>query len=158
MIRALVALLSLAFLPLPASAGTTGTVTGFTRDWNSIGLAHTRVTIASRGYRSSTTSDARGFFAFVGVPAGTYALYAEHRGYAPASLTSVVVAADSSQRAYPRLIKALVGGIRRIEPTVAQSELRLNSSLTIVAPQTFPLNDMQPVAQQLLLVPGVVGP
>jgi outer membrane receptor protein involved in Fe transport len=74
-----------------ASGATLIDVTGTIVASDGTALAGAHVTLVSRGNSQSVTSDARGHFVLSGLPAGTYAVYADAPGYNPLSQRTVTL-------------------------------------------------------------------
>ncbi|HEY5258104.1 MAG TPA: carboxypeptidase-like regulatory domain-containing protein, partial [Candidatus Baltobacteraceae bacterium] len=66
-----------------ASALTTGDVTGHVKDAAGRPIADVKISIASGSYATAAVSDAKGFYAFVGLPSDTYTLSFSKTGYEP---------------------------------------------------------------------------
>jgi outer membrane receptor protein involved in Fe transport len=76
----------------PASAGAVGNVLGTVADPAGAPIAGARVTLESGAGRESTLSDAVGRFAFSNLPATTYILTAEAKGFVPLATRLLSVA------------------------------------------------------------------
>jgi len=115
----LIALLSNAW---PASAGTTGGISGIvTETGTATPIAGVKVTVTSPSQSAATTTDARGHFAFVSLAPDEYTLALEKTGYAPDSYSGIAVFADAQQ--------ALTFSMRVALRTIASVTSRSGSSL-----------------------------
>jgi hypothetical protein len=74
-----------------ALAADTGEISGYVRDSQGHPVAGVSVSIASPSYSAKTTSDSKGFYAFVGIPADTYAVAFAKEGYVPTSIAGFTV-------------------------------------------------------------------
>ena len=91
-------LFALLFNALPASAGTTGGINGIvTETGTTTPIAGAKITATSPSQSATTTTDARGHFAFVSLAPDEYTLSLEKTGYAPVSYSGVSVFADAQQ-------------------------------------------------------------
>jgi hypothetical protein len=96
-ILAIAALLSVA-LALPGRAGTTGGISGIVLEFGTTTpLAGVAVSATSPSQSASTTTDARGHFAFVSLAPDEYTISLKKPGYSPASFAGVAVFADAQQ-------------------------------------------------------------
>jgi len=90
-----------------APAATTGSLNGFVQDAAGHPLADVLVTIVSPSFSSTTRTNARGFYAFAGVPADTYTVSFSKAGFAAYAVPGVTVLQDQSQQQNTVLEKAL---------------------------------------------------
>ena len=82
----------------PALAGTTGGISGVvTEVGTTTPIAGVTITVTSPSQSASTTTDARGHFAFVSLAPDEYTISLEKSGYAPLSYAGVAVLADAQQ-------------------------------------------------------------
>ena len=81
-----------------ASALTTGDVTGHVKDAAGRPIADVKISIASGSYATAAVSDAKGFYAFVGLPSDTYTLSFSKTGYEPLSIPGVTVLQDENRQ------------------------------------------------------------
>lgn len=103
---ALAMMLTTAILVLqPAQAGTTGSISGLVLDSNGMPspIADAKIVVISGAQTESTTSDARGQYAFASLAPGKYVLRIEKRDWSPLSIVDVLVAADQNLRLSPHL-------------------------------------------------------
>jgi len=115
----LLALLSNAW---PASAGTTGGISGIVSETGTTTpIAGVKVTVTSPSQSATATTDARGHFAFVSLAPDEYTLSLEKTGYAPVSYSGIAVFADAQQ--------ALTFSMRLALRTIASVTSRSGSSL-----------------------------
>ena len=82
---------------LPALANTTGTLTGRLLDQTGRPVAGASVTALSESQRALATTDLSGFFVFVSLQPGTYALTIQKSGYRPVAISGVLVQSNASQ-------------------------------------------------------------
>ncbi|HEV2909407.1 MAG TPA: carboxypeptidase regulatory-like domain-containing protein, partial [Candidatus Eremiobacteraceae bacterium] len=92
----LFALLVLA--PFQAFAGTTGVISGTTKDDHGVPVAAVRVSVTSPSQAASTLSTSSGFFSFLNLSPDTYRVTAVKDGYAPANFAGITVLADQTAR------------------------------------------------------------
>jgi hypothetical protein len=97
------ALLIPAGAPAPATADTTGSLIGRVRDIADRPVPGAAVRVTSLAEVTQTTSDANGWYCFVGLVPGMYTVSIELRGYVTTSYTGVGVAAGSQTVADVRL-------------------------------------------------------
>lgn len=83
-------------LAAPASAGTTGGISGRVFDDKGNPVASARVTATSPSQSSTATSDVKGFFSILNLPPDTYAITATRDGYDPATVSGITVQADQN--------------------------------------------------------------
>lgn len=103
--------------PVPALAGTTGTIVGRIVDAGSgAAIAGARVSAASPSESASSTTDAGGGFRFLSLTPDTYTVTVERTGYETLSLSGVTVQADQTQT----LDRALAPRLARIGGTQAR--------------------------------------
>jgi hypothetical protein len=97
--RSFALLALLVFVPsIPAWAGTTGGISGIITETGSTKpIAGATVSVTSPSQSASTTTDARGHFAFVSLAPDEYTLALSKTGYEPASYAGVAVFADAQQ-------------------------------------------------------------
>ena len=88
----------LAIAPLAADAGTTGVISGTTKNDHGAPIAGAKVTVTSPSQASSTLSSATGFFSFLNLAPDTYRVTAVKEGYAPVTLPGITVLADQNAR------------------------------------------------------------
>src|SRR5579863_2590140 len=94
---AITSLLSVA-LALPGRAGTTGGISGIVLEFGTATpLAGVAVSVTSPSQSASTTTDARGHFAFVSLAPDEYTIGLQKVGYSPVSYAGVAVFADAQQ-------------------------------------------------------------
>src|SRR5579863_10420182 len=94
---AITSLLSVA-LALPGRAGTTGGISGVVSEFGTATpVAGVAVSVTSPSQSASTTTDARGHFAFVSLAPDEYTISLRKPGYAPVSYAGVAVFADAQQ-------------------------------------------------------------
>ncbi len=105
-----------------ASAGTTGGISGtITQAGTTTPIAGVRVSVASPSQSTSTTTDARGHFAFVSLAPDEYTIALSKDGYAPVSYSGIAVFADAQQ--------TLALSLRIALRTIANVTSRSSSSL-----------------------------
>ena len=81
-----------------ASAGTTGGISGVVMETGTTTpIAGAKVTVTSPSQSASTTTDARGHFAFVSLAPDEYTVALQKTGYEPLSYAGVAVLADAQQ-------------------------------------------------------------
>ena len=91
-------ILILTSLPLGATAGTTGTLTGFAVDATTKQpIAGAKVSVASPSQVASVTADATGHYTFLALAPDTYTVSLEAKGFEAASIPGVTVAADQTR-------------------------------------------------------------
>src|SRR5690242_159155 len=79
-------------------AGTTGGISGIvTETGTTTPIAGVKVTATSPSQSASSTTDARGHFAFVSLAPDEYTLSLDKTGYTPVSYSGVAVFADAQQ-------------------------------------------------------------
>ncbi|HEY8075076.1 MAG TPA: carboxypeptidase-like regulatory domain-containing protein, partial [Labilithrix sp.] len=66
-----------------ALAADTGSIRGSVTDPAGVPIAGARIVLDSSAARESTASDAAGGFAFANIPAATYVITAEAKGFSP---------------------------------------------------------------------------
>jgi hypothetical protein len=110
----------------PASAGTTGTLTGIVTDPAGHPLADVRVGAVSPSQQASTTTGPTGSYTFISLAPDTYTLSFARSGYESVSLTGISVFADQTESVPVRLRPSL--------KTIASVKSR--SSLSPVKPDT----------------------
>jgi len=94
---ATIAVASLLWLVVPATAGTTGSIAGSVVDATTKApIAGTQVTATSPSQIAKVTTDASGRFTFISLAPDTYTISAERAGYDLSSITGVSVFADQS--------------------------------------------------------------
>ncbi|MBV8197863.1 MAG: carboxypeptidase regulatory-like domain-containing protein, partial [Candidatus Eremiobacteraeota bacterium] len=94
---ALFLMLSLVTMPL-ARAGTTGGIAGVvTVAGAGTPIAGAKISVTSPSQNASTTTDARGHFAFVSLAPDEYTISLQKEGYEPLSYAGVAVLADAQQ-------------------------------------------------------------
>jgi hypothetical protein len=104
----LVVLFALSLVPVPARAGTTGTIVGRVVDANSgAPLAGARVTVASPSQTENAATDENGGFRFLSLSPDTYTVTISAGGHDPLSLPGVTVQADQTQTLNRTLAPAL---------------------------------------------------
>jgi hypothetical protein len=82
----------------PARAGTTGGISGVVSEFGTATpLAGVAVNVTSPSQSASTTTDARGHFAFVSLAPDEYTVSLQKPGYTPGSYAGVAVFADAQQ-------------------------------------------------------------
>ncbi len=121
-----------------ARAATTGDVNGYARDANGHAIANVTVTITAPSFSSKTSTDSVGFYAFVGIPAGTYSIAFTKDGYQEADVTNVAVIQGEKTTVSATLANAL----RTIAHAVSRSATSLvqpnqTADETIVTQQTL---------------------
>jgi hypothetical protein len=89
-----VTLALLFMLPLSVRAGTTGCLSGTVTDDSGMPIANALVTATSPSQVATTRTDARGWFAFISLAPGSYAIASEKDGYDKSAFAGVVVSAD----------------------------------------------------------------
>ncbi len=92
-----VALLGILAFSLPASAGTTGALSGYVVLEDSSPLAGAKITAASPTQSATTTTDSKGHFAFVSLVPDTYVVTATKDGYDIVTQPGVTVTADNTR-------------------------------------------------------------
>ena len=90
-----------------AAEATTGTIVGAVVDSGGHPVANVQITAAAPTGSSSTRSDARGRFSFLGLVPDTYTVSAQATGFEPVSEAGVVVLPGESQRVSFQLVQAL---------------------------------------------------
>jgi hypothetical protein len=109
-------------LAIPVSAGTTGGISGVvTEVGTTTPIVGARVTVTSPSQTASTTTDARGHFAFVSLAPDEYTVSVAKTGYEPLSYAGVAVFADAQQ--------TLTLAMRIVLKTIANVTSRSASSL-----------------------------
>jgi hypothetical protein len=102
--------LAAAFLlgPLPAVAGTTGTITGVVSDAaTGAPIANVRVTAASPSQTQTTTTNAAGFYSLQALTPDTYSVSFQAQGYDAASQPGITVQQDLQSKVDFKLTKSL---------------------------------------------------
>ncbi len=86
---------------LPASAQTRGTISGYIRDASggSVPAASVVLTEENTGSRRQTTSNQEGYYQFLGLVAGRYAVEGEASGFKKSASTGLELATDQNLRA-----------------------------------------------------------
>ncbi len=109
--------------PCPASAASTGQITGYVTDARTKApLANVTIAANSPSARYSAQTDANGHFAIVGVDLETYTLSAQLSGYDPYSLTGATVTADEAYRfdvQLSRPLRTITRTVTRGRPTTS---------------------------------------
>ncbi len=114
-------------LALPAHAGTTGGISGIVvLAGTSTPISGATVLVTSPSQSATTTTDARGHFAFVSLTPDEYTISLSKSGYSPVSVAGVAVFADAQQT----LTLALRVALRTIASVTARSESGLVRSGT----------------------------
>src|SRR5437588_8493471 len=97
-ITLLLTLLAFASFTLPASAGTTGGITGRIVDSTAqTALADVAVTVTSASETERTTTDANGNYRFLSLIPDSYTVSLDKSGYDPVSQAGIAVFADQVQ-------------------------------------------------------------
>lgn len=87
-----------AAMAVPGRAGTTGGISGIVSEFGTTTpLAGVAVNVTSPSQSASTTTDARGHFAFVSLAPDEYTISLNKPGYTPVSYAGVAVFADAQQ-------------------------------------------------------------
>ena len=95
-------------VPALAVGGVTGTINGTVTDTTTKApVADVTVTAASPSQTSRTHTNAKGFFAFVGLPLDTYTVSFEVKGYEVYTLSGITVQGDQQVSADASLVKSL---------------------------------------------------
>jgi hypothetical protein len=92
--------------PVPAQAGTTGTITGSVTDIAGSPLANVRVAAASPSGSYTAATDAQGFISMQAVSPDTYAISFQLEGYESVSVGGVTVGQDLVTRSNQILRRA----------------------------------------------------
>jgi hypothetical protein len=96
--RALIALTLCFATMVCARAGTTGGISGIVTELGTTTpIAGVEVTVTSPSQNATTTTDARGHFAFVSLAPDEYTISLEKSGYTPLSYAGIAVLADAQQ-------------------------------------------------------------
>lgn len=95
--RCLLLALALMITLLPATANTTGSITGLLKDSQGTPVAGGKVTLVekSTGKTIVITTNKKGSYTFLAVLPGTYTLHAEAPGFAAQDRLNVIVHVDS---------------------------------------------------------------
>jgi hypothetical protein len=88
------ALVALALGYAPAVAGTTGVVSGVTKNEQGVPVADARVTAASPSQSASASTNASGFFSMLNLSPDTYTVTVSKQSYETANIRGVTVQAD----------------------------------------------------------------
>jgi hypothetical protein len=99
--------------PAVAAETTTGSISGTVIDATGIPLATVKITAASPSARSSTRTDAKGAFSFLGLPPDSYTISAEFAGYETGADAETVLPGQTRRIGF-RLAKTLrtIGAVR----------------------------------------------
>ncbi|MBV8343809.1 MAG: TonB-dependent receptor [Candidatus Eremiobacteraeota bacterium] len=122
-LRILMTVLVLCVVQLtPVQAGTTGGISGIVSEFGTATpLAGVAVSVTSPSQSASTTTDARGHFAFVSLAPDEYTISLKRAGYSPISYAGIAVFADAQQ--------TLTLSMRVALKTIANVTSRSSSSL-----------------------------
>lgn len=113
----LAVLFALSLVPVPARAGTTGTIVGRIVDSASgAPVVGARVSVVSPSQSETSATDDTGSFRFLSLSPDTYTVSVERANYEPLTLAGVTVQADQTQT----LNRALVPRLTRIGSTSAR--------------------------------------
>jgi hypothetical protein len=150
-------------MPLFATAGTTGTISGVVRDTSGKPVPGVKVTAVSPSQSAVTTTDARGFYVFPALGADTYTVSFSLQGYSPATVPGIVVLQDQNQRVNQILQPQLVT-IARQRVTAATSLVKpaegsdvYNVSGQQMTAVTNPGGLHETLYQWTAIVPGVTS-
>jgi outer membrane receptor protein involved in Fe transport len=88
----------LALVPLCATAGTTGVISGRSTDDKNVPLANVRVTVVSPSKEASATTSVSGFYSLLNLSPDTYTVTATRDGFQTFSTYGVTVQADQTSR------------------------------------------------------------
>ena len=88
----------LVLVPSQAFAGTTGVISGTTKDDHGVPVVAVRVSVTSPSQTASALSSSSGFFAFLNLSPDTYRVTAVKDGYATANFPGITVLADQTAR------------------------------------------------------------
>ncbi len=138
-VTAVLVLTMLAGQALPASAGTTGGVSGSVVDQKTQApLADATIVIGSPSQTASATSDAGGHFTFLSLLPDTYTLAVTKNGYEPSTINGIAVFADQVQAVAVTMIASLRtianvttrSSISPVKPGVTTDVYSVNPALT----------------------------
>src|SRR6185437_216864 len=145
---------------LAAFASITGTISGIIMDPAGavISGATVKATNVQTGVQRTLTTEAKGFYSFVGLPIGTYNITVQQKGFRDFQVTGIIVDANSSLTVDPKLQVGTVqqqvsvtGNAVQVETVNTQmGEVITGSSMTAI-----PLNGRS-FTDLLALQPGVV--
>jgi hypothetical protein len=152
-------LLAVLFAPGAAVASVTGTISGTVTDTAGavVPAASVVATQAETGIRREVVTDQKGFYSFLALPVGTYAIGIHKTGFKEARQTGITIDANSAVRAD---IVLQVGGIHE-EITVSSSAVHVETTNTQMGEvigtakmEALPLNGRS-YTDLLALQPGV---
>jgi hypothetical protein len=142
-----------------ASAGVTGSISGIVTDKSDAVIAGAEVSARNleTGIQQVVVSDQKGFYSFLALPVGTYAISVRKTGFKEFRQTAVAIDANSAVRVDARL---QVGGVHE-EMTVSSSSVRVETTNTQMGEvigstkmESLPLNGRS-YTDLLALQPGV---
>jgi hypothetical protein len=142
-----------------ASAGVTGSISGIVTDKSDAVIAGAEVSARNleTGIQRVVVTDQKGFYSFLALPVGTYAVSVRKTGFKEFRQTAVAIDANSAVRVDARL---QVGGVHE-EMTVSSSSVRVETTNTQMGEvigstkmESLPLNGRS-YTDLLALQPGV---
>jgi len=145
---------------LAAFASITGTISGIIMDPAGavISGATVKATNVQTGVQRTLTTDAKGFYSFVGLPIGTYNIAVHHTGFKDFQVTGITVDANSSLTVDAKLQVGTVQQEVSVTGNAVQVETvntQMGEVITGTSMTSIPLNGRS-FTDLLALQPGVV--
>jgi hypothetical protein len=166
-VAALFACSLIAGVVAPASAGTTGGITGTVKDAaSSAPIANATVTVTSPSQSASTTTDASGRFAFVSLMPDAYTLSAQRNDYQPRSISGISVFADQQQTvsvSMERSLKTIASvtsrsSISPVKPGTTTDVYSVNTAVTQAAAPIGGGGNLDNAYSAIAAMPGAYVP
>jgi hypothetical protein len=152
-----------AMVPLFATAGTTGTISGVVKAQGGGPLAGVAVTAASPSQTATTKTDAHGFFAFPSLLPDTYTVTFVMSGYATDSVPGIAVLQDQNIAVNQFLVPTLQT-IAHVQTTAGSSLVKPNQGSDVynvsgqaLTAATNPGDLHETLYQYTAVVPGVTS-
>lgn len=145
---------------LAAVASITGTISGIVTDPGGavISGAIVKATNVQTGVQRTLTTDAKGFYSFVGLPIGTYNIAVQQKGFKDLQVTGIIVDANSSLTVDAKLQVGTVQQEVSVTGNAVQVETintQMGEVITGTSMTSIPLNGRS-FTDLLALQPGVV--
>jgi hypothetical protein len=142
------------------AAGTTGNLSGtVTADKTGLPVQGVVVSVVSPTERSTTKTDAKGFFAFTGLTPDTYTVSFELNGYEAASVTGINIVPDGDARVDQKLSKALttIGTVTSRSPGGAYQPSQTNDTYTVTSSQIQTIQGKENDTSEVNLLTSLPG-